>query len=64
MDRLKFKQLLNDFEVEKNIESKVDVLLNYELSSLTKPQIQKILDTLDESETKKLISTISKKAGE
>lgn len=64
MDRITFKQLLNGFEQEKNIDSKVDYLLKYELASLTKPQIQKILDTLDEPDTKKLISAISKRTGE
>lgn len=63
MDRNTFKQLLNGFEKEANIDNKVDYLLTYELSSLTKPQIQKLLDTLDEPNTKKLISEISKRTG-
>lgn len=64
MDRNTFKQLLTGFEQEKNIDSKVDYLLKYELASLTKPQIQRLLDTLDEANTKKLISEISKRTGD
>lgn len=64
MDRITFKNLLTGFEQEKDVDSKVEYLLKYELASLTKPQIQKILDTLDEADTKKLISSISKRTGE
>lgn len=59
-----FKSLLGAFSAEECFDKKVDLLLSYDLKKLTNPQIQKILDTLDEAETKKLISAISKKVGE
>lgn len=59
-----FKSLLDKFSAEECFDKKVEVLLSYELKTLTNTQIQKILDTLDEAETKKLINAISKKVGE
>lgn len=64
MERNLFKSLLTKFADEKDLDKKVDLLLSYELSSLTKPQIQKIIDTLEESEIKKFMNAISKKTGE
>lgn len=59
-----FKSLLDTFSAEECFDKKVELLLSYELKTLTNTQIQKILDTLDEAETKKLINAISKKVGE
>lgn len=64
MERNLFKNLLTKFTDEKDLDKKVELLLSYELSSLTKPQIQKIIDTLEESEIKKFMNAISKKTGE
>lgn len=59
-----FKSLLESFSAETCFDKKIELLLSYELNTLTNVQIQKILDTLDEAETKKLINAISKKVGE
>ena len=59
-----FKSLLDSFSAEICFDKKVELLLSYDLKTLTNVQIQKILDTLDEAETKKLINAISKKVGE
>jgi len=59
-----FKSLLESFSAEMCFDKKIELLLSYELNTLTNVQIQKILDTLDEAETKKLINAISKKVGE
>lgn len=59
-----FKSLLESFSSETCFDKKIELLLSYELNTLTNVQIQKILDTLDEAETKKLINAISKKVGE
>lgn len=64
MERNLFKGLLAKFADEQDLNKKVDLLLTYELSSLTKPQIQKIIDTLEENEVKKFMAAISKKTGE
>lgn len=64
MERNTFKTLLTSFTSEENFDKKVEILLSYELKSLTNPQIQKILDTLNEEETKKLIKAINKKSEE
>lgn len=64
MERNLFKTLLTTFVAESCFDKKVELLLTYDLKNLTNPQIQKILDTLDEADTKKLITAISKKTGE
>lgn len=64
MERNTFKTLLTSFTSEEIFDKKVEILLSYELKSLTNPQIQKILDTLNEDDTKKLIKSISKKLEE
>ena len=58
MERNLFKGLLAKFADEQDLNKKVDLLLTYELSSLTKPQIQKIIDTLEENEVKKFMAAI------
>ena len=64
MERNLFKGLIATFEAEKCFDKKVELLLSYDLKSLTNPQIQKLLDTLSESDAKKFINAISKKIGE
>lgn len=64
MDVKMFKSLLTSFSSEECFDKKIELLLSYDLRKLTNPQIQKILDTLDEAETKKLLKAISKKVGD
>lgn len=64
MERSIFKDLLVKFSEEKDINLKTDILLKYELSTLTMPQIQKIIDTLDVANVRKFIDVISKRVGE
>lgn len=60
MDRNTFKELCEKFynESEKN---RVDLLLQYDLKTLSNSQIERLLEPLSEEETKVLIKTISKK---
>lgn len=64
MDVKTFKSLMTSFSSEECFDKKVELLLSYDLRKLTNPQIQKILDTLNEAEIKKLLKAISKKAGD
>lgn len=64
LERNTFKTLLTSFTSEEIFDKKVEILLSYELKSLTNPQIQKILDTLNDEETKKLVKAIHKKLEE
>ena len=64
LERNTFKTLLTSFTSEEIFDKKVEILLSYELKSLTNPQIQKILDTLNDEETKKFVKAIHKKLEE
>ncbi|MGU8834094.1 hypothetical protein ACSW8S_18215 (plasmid) [Clostridium perfringens] len=64
MNRNIFKPLLDKFISDDTIENKVEFLLQHDLRQLTNPQIEKLLNCLNEADTKKLISVISKKIEE
>lgn len=61
MNRATFKTLVDTFSTDISVEEKVDFLLKHDLKSLSNPQIEKLLNTLDIENTKKLINTISNK---
>ena len=61
MERTLFSKLLQEFVACCDINSKVELLLKYDLKTLTNTQIEKILNELDEASTKKFVAAISKK---
>lgn len=61
MDKTTFKGLCEKFTECKNPTDKVELLLTYDLKTLSNSQIDRLLLPLSEEETKYLIRAISKK---
>lgn len=59
MERNLFKELLENFKKEESGEKKAELLLNYDLKTLTNSQIERLLSSMDESDIKKLINSIN-----
>lgn len=59
MKRDTFKKLQDEFTATSNPENRVQILISYELKTLTNSQIDKLLKGLNETETKQLIEAIN-----
>lgn len=62
MNKVILNELLDKFKEENNLDKKIDILQEYDLSSLSNKQIDKILSTLSDKEMKLFISLLDKKS--